>query len=362
MTRVEAHHSRQLPARFDGSSFLRHFPTICLACDAGISAWKSLSVRRRPIVNAAVLVSLVIVILYAWWEAVIGPQRDAVAAITRVGGSVSYDWQWRNGRAKATVATPPWPAWLVEGLGPHCFGHVVSVNLAGENATDGVMMQIGRLSRLQHLDAGSALGRGSGVNRLWSLTPITGAGLAGLKRLTALETLELPEFPFSDRDLAHLAALKKLRTLNLYGQRITNAALAHLAGMRQMEVLRLRETRITTLEPIRGLVNLRHLDLSGSPIGNDGLTDMADFSNLQRLDLSETTVTAAGLARLSRKAGRGPFLTIVVSGTDITPEEAAELESRLPGKRVIGADLIMTAGASGGGNGTGGDPDGELPK
>jgi len=43
-------------------------------------------------------------------------QRDAVAAIRRAGGSVSYDWEWNNG--KSVPGGKPWaPKWLVDLVG-----------------------------------------------------------------------------------------------------------------------------------------------------------------------------------------------------------------------------------------------------
>jgi hypothetical protein len=53
-------------------------------------------------------------------------QRDAVAAIRRAGGSVSYDWEWNNG--KSVPGGKPWaPKWLVDLIGVDYFAHVTSV-------------------------------------------------------------------------------------------------------------------------------------------------------------------------------------------------------------------------------------------
>src|SRR5262249_45105472 len=53
-------------------------------------------------------------------------QRDAVAAILRAGGRVSYDWQWNNGRWIAK-GKPRWPGWLVDRLGSDYVANVTRI-------------------------------------------------------------------------------------------------------------------------------------------------------------------------------------------------------------------------------------------
>src|SRR5262245_41378889 len=74
-------------------------------------------------------------------------QRDAVAAILRAGGRVSYDWQWNNGR-RIAKGKPRWPGWLVDRLGPDYFADVTRVDLA-PRGTDEVLAYVGHLGRLQ---------------------------------------------------------------------------------------------------------------------------------------------------------------------------------------------------------------------
>ena len=72
------------------------------------------------------------------------------------------------------VACPIWPEWLVKGLGPDYFGHVVSVSFT-RRATDAELIRVGKLNRLERLDLyGSA---------------VTDRGLAQLKGLTHLQKL-----------------------------------------------------------------------------------------------------------------------------------------------------------------------------
>src|SRR5215218_9119802 len=77
-------------------------------------------------------------------------QRDAVAAILRVGGRVSYDWQWNNGR-RIAKGKPRRPGWLVD----RYFADVTRVDLA-DRGTDEVLAYVGRLRRLQSLNVGAS--------------------------------------------------------------------------------------------------------------------------------------------------------------------------------------------------------------
>ena len=119
-------------------------------------------------------------------------QRDAVAAIMRVRGVVYYDWEWPKGglswkgaaisRTRCSLApVPPWPAWLVSALGPDLFGHVVAVNFLNPHGAvdDALMADVGRLRRLGYLSLHN--------------TAVTDDGLARLRDLTGLKTLDLFE-------------------------------------------------------------------------------------------------------------------------------------------------------------------------
>jgi len=76
-------------------------------------------------------------------------QRDAVAAIRRAGGSVSYDWEWNNG--KSVPGGKPWaPKWLVDLIGVDYFAHVTSVRLKPA-LTDEAIEEVGHLTQLERL-------------------------------------------------------------------------------------------------------------------------------------------------------------------------------------------------------------------
>jgi Leucine Rich repeat len=285
LTSTDRHPVNDLPADPAAHSFSRHFPTFYFLWKCVLSFRNWLWRRRRAIASAMLVAALSLVVLYGCFETVVGPQRDAVAAIRKAGGSIAFDWEWTNGRPAPPGAEPPWPSWLVKILGRDVFGHVVAVHLVGRHTDNTLLTHIGRLTHLEHLNL-----RG---------TTLTESSLAQLEKLTDLEMLALPNQSFSDSDLAHLAGLTRLKELNLVGTQITNRGLAHLAEMRQMESLRLINTNVTTLEPIRGLTQLKVLNLAGSPISDEGLRPLEDFTSLQWLSLGGTLITDAGVAHLS---------------------------------------------------------------
>ena len=103
-------------------------------------------------------------------------QREAVAAITRAGGSVMYNFEDRSrNRVK------PWaPQWIVDLIGIDYFGHVTYVmHSPFSTANDEEMAHVGRLTRLEHLKL--------------DYSGVTDTGLAHLKGLTNLSELGLVE-------------------------------------------------------------------------------------------------------------------------------------------------------------------------
>ncbi len=370
MTSTDRHAAEALSADPRVHSLSRHFPTFYFLSKCLISFRNGLWRRRRAIASTLVVAALSLVVLYGSWESVVGPQRDAVAAIQKAGGSVAYDWEWANGRPAPPGAQPPWRSWVVKTFGPDAFGRVVAVNSIGGDADDALMTHIGCLHHLEWLYLNGRI--------------LTSTGFAQLENLTALETLVLPNHRFSDDDLAHLAGMTKLKQLALVGPQITDKGLAHLAGMRQMDWLQLHSTNITTLEPIRGMTQLKGLDINHSPIGDEGLSPLEGFTSLQWLQLAgtqttdagiahfstlsnlttldlngtrvgdagvrvlfdlpqimslslyDTRVTDAGLAALAGRINRGPLQSLFVSGLGVTPGGVEELQKKLPRVSVMG--------------------------
>lgn len=224
--------------------------------------------RRRLRISLRGLMILVLIVggVLGWIIHRARVRREAVAAIRQAGGTVYYQWQWRDG-SYDQAAQPAVPGWLLDRLGPDLFYGVKRVDLIGRRGADDVLMtRVGQLRDLEALslngcrrvtDAGLAhLSRLTGLRSLdLSFTGATGAGLKHLQSLTRLERLELPFGPTTDADLASLGGLTALRWLQLPRPRpeITDAGLAHLVGLINLETISLHSPRITSagLSPLR---------------------------------------------------------------------------------------------------------------
>ena len=105
-------------------------------------------------------------------------QKQAVEAIEKLGGEVSYDYE------------PAGPAWLRRLIGIDYFASVTTVELLGREVTDAGLEHLKRLTSLRRL--------------FLSGTQISGAGLEYLKGLTRLVLLEVDDTEVSDIGVSEL--------------------------------------------------------------------------------------------------------------------------------------------------------------
>ena len=155
-------------------------------------------------------------------------QREAVAAIERIGGKAWYDWEWSNDNPNPT-GKPWWPRWLVDRLGVDYFGHVAAV--FARPASDAELAPIGDLDGLECLILGNSA--------------VTDNRLAHLEGLTQLQILNLQNTGVTDAGLRHLKGLTNLRVLGLGGTSVSDAGIVHLKGLTHLTDLGLEGTRIT---------------------------------------------------------------------------------------------------------------------
>jgi Leucine-rich repeat (LRR) protein len=229
-------------------------------------------------------------------------QRDAVAAITNLGGLALYDWQFEGNRFRLKPGSniianevPGWPSWLVDRLGGDAFGSVTQVSfrrLPGAPSApefEELLAQIGHLSRLKRLTF---------IN-----VPVTDTGLAHLEGLTSLESFMLrgPN-GVTDAGVAHLAGLTGLTGLYLEASRISDAGLASLRGLTGLETLNLGRTQIgdAGLTHVGRLTRLENLGLDGTKVTDAGIAVLKGLKNLKRLYLSGSGVTDAGVRELQQ--------------------------------------------------------------
>lgn len=198
-------------------------------------------------------------------------QREAVAAIRRAGGGITYRSQYLGGNAYGHVydhgAKPWWcPRWLVDRVGIDYFDSVVQVVFVNDTrrVTDDILPSIASLDGLEWL-ALDAQG-------------ITNTGLEKLKNLTSLTRLSLANAAVGDSGLAHLRGLHRLETLDLAYTGVGDAGLGHLKGLANLVFLRLERTKVT----------------------DGGLPYLSGRSRLANLDLTDTAVTDLGVRNLKK--------------------------------------------------------------
>lgn len=234
-------------------------------------------------------------------------QREAVDAIERQAGQVTYDWEITVRRG----GQRPYPDWLVRLLGEDFFFDVVQTRFP------------------------------SGFPRheatCW-------------KNLVNIKRLYLDDSEVTDTELVHLKGLKRLENLGLKGTQITDTGLVHLEGITGLRALTLDRTQITDagLVHLKKLTQLSYLDLSGTQITDAGLVHLKTLTSLRRLDLEDTQVTDAGvkhLEGLTNLALSGPEITdaaidhleelsdlefLFLWSTSVTPERVERLREALP--------------------------------
>jgi len=98
---------------------------------------------------------------------------------------------------------------------------VVSLNMAGKQATDGDLAQLKNLPKISQLNLAN--------------NAVTDAGLANIAGLTNLTHLHLEITAITDAGLANLKNLTSLTYLNLYSTNITDAGLANLSGLTNLK-------------------------------------------------------------------------------------------------------------------------------
>jgi hypothetical protein len=179
--------------------------------------------RVRLSLRALMFIVMLIAIWFGRYAISVRIQRDAVAAITQAGGSVTYDWEWGTSFNPDIIdpnEKPRAPKWLANLIGVDYVANVVSVNLStpsakdANKADDATLAHVGRLGRLENLNLAG--------------TAVTDAGMAHLKGLTSLRDLNLWNIQVGGAGLAHLKGLTNLRMLPLVGTRVTDDGVLEL--------------------------------------------------------------------------------------------------------------------------------------
>jgi hypothetical protein len=190
------------------------------------------------------------------------PQYTAIAAVEGVGAEVTIDYQ-RSGEPVVAVSA----GWRSHDLG------------------DAEMPFVAAFDQLEKLDLQSC--------------PVTDAGLAHLKRLKQLKSLNLDCCRnVTDAGMEHLKELPQLQTLVLDGTRVTDAGLEPLEGLPELQGLFLYGVTDAGLEHVARMPHLRRLSIGGE-VTDAGLEHLAGLTKLEELNLTTCQgIYDAGLEQL----------------------------------------------------------------
>jgi len=267
-------------------------------------------------------------------------QRNAMAMIHRLGGSVYYDHTVddRGDFLPVSPSRGAGPTALRKLLGRDFFDRAAYVyfrselnDAAIEPCRDLVFLKRVNVDFSQITNAG--LKHLAGNVRLASLelagTRVGDAGLEYLANLRNLKRLDLSATSVSDAGLKHLRGMVRLQELSLAETDVGDEGIKHLRGMSQLRWLRLDVTCISdsALKTVATFPELEELRVLGTAITDEGLTHLSELSRLRLLDLRYSPVTDAGLRHLATL----PALeTVYLANTEVTPEGVEHFRTQLP--------------------------------
>ncbi len=235
-------------------------PTHPIPAELKQGRWFQFSVRTLVVAMVLVGVGLGIVANRA------RRQREAVSAISRVGGTVYYDYQKANEKRPNAFdprKLPPGPEWLRRIIGPEFFQDVVMVNLKGKLVNDELFIELRKLRNLENLNL--------------SDTTITDSQMAHLAHFHNLQYVALWNTDISDEGLAHLAHLHKMYALILDGTKVTDEGLKHLEELTNLEEwLGLCDTEVTDagLQHFKRMRKLHILNVRRTKVTEDGVKEL----------------------------------------------------------------------------------------
>ena len=124
--------------------------------------------------------------------------------------------------------------------------------------------------------------------------------LRRLRRLDALERLNLASCNLNDDCMTRVAELESLKYLCLQSNPLTDAALEPVAKLDQLEALYLSSTNVTDegVARLEGLSRLRVLWLNHTAVSDDSIPVLTKLAELKHLRITGTRVSDGGLKQL----------------------------------------------------------------
>ncbi len=223
--------------------------------------WLQFSVRTLLLAMLALSLGTI------WWAHSAKTQKNAVASILKMGGSVGYAHEYDAAGNFDTKAQPPGPTWLRDLLGIDYFSRVRHVTLVGDSFADAELQCLESLPDLRTLLVGGPR--------------VTDAGLVHLKHSHRLEELQLSGPGITDAGLTNLQSLRELRTLEFTCCSITDEGMQYLMPLTNLRTLKsYRSSDCGHI--INALEQRTQIDCGQAP-----LTEVCDYlSNLHNIKLS----------------------------------------------------------------------------
>lgn len=211
-----------------------------------------------------------------------------------------------------------------------------SLKLEGDLLDQDGLKHLATLPNLKHLDVSSTrlqdaqVAQIAGMKNLQSLllpSQITDAGFLHLADLASLESVNWKDLEVKGPGLAGLRGTQ-VTELDFGWNSITDEQLAGIKDLTQLRSLTLPDDITDKGMPhLAGLVNLTKLVLEDTNITDAGLAHLKNLKQLQELDLSSTKISKASLELLKQF----PQLQVLdVTGTDIDAEQREQLRKDLP--------------------------------
>jgi hypothetical protein len=270
---------------------------------------------------------IVITVLAVCLGAYISSLRErerAVAAILQLGGTVNYDYEFKEAGTSSANAEPPGPKWLRRLLGPQWRVTVVRVSFWSESGGKATDQDLAVLEALPHvrslyLDANSA---------------ITDDGLRHIAQLSELESLSLNDCSgVTDEGLSQLADLNRLTFLSLCRCRIDGSGLRHVTQL-PLTCLSFTRTSLSdaNLKHVALMRGLNTLTLQGTPITDAGLRHLSALVSLGSLQVHETRITDNGLVHLTDLQ---KLWELHVHSDGVTEDGIVAIRRAIPGCQMI---------------------------
>ena len=138
--------------------------------------WYQFSLRTLLVVVAAIAAAL------GYFSERVRTQRAAVAAIREAGGSVTYDWEYRDPQSAeewldSLDREPPIPKWVTEYLGDDVFYSLAAVSFPGgwrytaHECTDDTLKHLHGLPHLKRVTLKMTRVSDEGVKKLQQALP-----------------------------------------------------------------------------------------------------------------------------------------------------------------------------------------------